>query len=118
METGDLAHLKAGGALGQSSLPRLAESTVAQDCGLLHGVRQPSVGALNETVSNGGTEAGDDLVEHSHGVPLLAGGQHVVVLLPLGELVQEDLAVATGADDGVALDPHDGEVVGVVPQDL
>ena len=115
---GDGTHLKAGGALCQSGLARLAEPTVAQDGGSLHGVRQPSVGALNQTVANGETSAGDDLVEHSHGVPLLAGGQHVVVLLTLGELVQEDLAVATGADDGVALDPHDGEVVSVVPQDL
>ena len=40
------------------------------------------------------------------------------MLLTLGELVEEDLAVATGADDGVTLDPHDGEVVSVVPQDL
>ena len=32
--------------------------------------------------------------------------------------MEEYLAVATGADDGVALDHHDREVVGVVPQDL
>ena len=63
----DKTHLEAGGALCQSGLPRLAESTVAQDSGSLHGVRQPtSVGALNQTVLNGETLAGEDPVEHSH----------------------------------------------------